>query len=304
VTVYADRSLTTLSPAVLYPLPNPSNFQAVPDKDRIDLSWQNPRDPRFDAVRIVRSETFFPKDQFDGVPIYEGSAESFTDRDVKVGTTYYYAIFSKGKKGEFSSGALARARIAPPGETVIVPISADPFANLPESQKVDARIASLTLSDFEFIQENRQLPLIGNTVAINGSENLTVRLKYEKAPEILKTIAFTLADPENPTKVFPFLLRINQEKTYYDATIGALGRSGRYGMSVVILDYENQGLARLRGNLQALVFAGAPIAISAGFDPTGCLLLLLLILLILFIAALLRRHHRRAIQNMYIPNVQ
>jgi fibronectin type 3 domain-containing protein len=289
-TVTTDSLFTTEVPAETGPMPNPSDFRAIPETDHIALTWQNPRDPRFDSVRIVRSETFFPKDQFDGVPIYEGAAESFNDANVTVGKTYYYAIFAKSNDGQFSSGAVAKARIAFPGEVVISPTSTDPFADLPQAANVDPKIALLTLADFDFIQEGKILAQVGNqTVAVNGSENLTIRLAYAKVPEILKTIAITLADPRDPTKSFPFLLRANADRTYYQATIGPLGRSGNYAMSIAILDFENMGLKRLHGNLMALAFAAMSIPVRVPFDIGGLLALLLLVLILALLLFLLRR---------------
>ena len=295
VTVSTTDVFTTTSPAPVYSLPNPSDFTAEPKTDHIKLSWKNPDDPRFDSVRIVRSETFFPRDQFDGVPVYEGKGQLFNDPDVTVGKTYYYAIFAKGRDGLFSSGALAKARIAPAGEIVISATSTDPFANIPQSANVDPRVKGLILADFDFIQEGKILAQVGDTVAVNGSENLIVRLKYEKVPEILKTIAITLADPKDPSKVFPFLLRVNADKSAYEANLAPLGRSGDYGMSIVILDYQDQGLKRIGGNLQALAFAAIPaipIAIRQGFDPLGFLFLLILILLLLLLLMLSRRRRQ------------
>lgn len=295
-TVSATALFTTLSPAPAYALANPSNFKAAPQTDKVALSWTNPDDPRFDSVRIVRSATFFPKDQNDGVPVYEGAGQSFADSDVTVGTTYYYAIFAKAADGSFSSGALTKARIAPAGEIVIPATSADPFAGIPQSQNVDPMIKALTLNDFEFIQEGKVLSQVnGTVVAVNGSEDLVIRLKYEKVPEVLKSIAITLTDPVDHSKAFPFLLRINADKTYYEATIAPLGRSGSYAMSIVILDYQNQGLKRLNGSLQALAFAALPAipaGIRAGFDPMGFLVMFLLMLLLFLLLLMLRRRVR------------
>jgi hypothetical protein len=287
-TVSKNISFTTVLPvSELSPLPNPSDFVAQPGDNNISLSWINPTDSRFNDVRIVRTEGFYPIDQYDGLPLYEGDGESFIDTTAKPGVTYYYAIFSRDRSTQYSSGALAQARIALPGEIATTTI-ADPFANIPQAKNVDPRIRALTLSDFEFVQDGKNLATVGETVAINGDKNLTIRLKYEKVPEILKTVAFTLKDPNDSTRVFPFLLRINSDKTYYEATIGALGKSGRYGMSVTILDYENNGLMRLDGTLAALAFTPV-ISFSSGFDFFGLLILLLIIILIILAIILVRK---------------
>lgn len=290
--VFAETTFVTKSPAVIVPLPNPSNFSAVPFDSYIQLSWINPTHPRFDNVRIVRSERFFPRDPNDGVPLYEGTGTSFRDMDVNAGKTYYYAIFARDSAGIFSSGALAQARIVGKGEVSAIP-GADPFESLPNATKVDPIIAQLTLADFDFIQQGRLLVNVGNdTIAINGGIPLTIRLKYEKVPEILKTIAFTLADPEDTTKVFPFLLRVNADKTYYEATIGSLGRSGNYALNIVVLDYQNQGLKRINGNIRALVFA-ASMDIRRGLDPYGFIIFILFLILIIYILSRRRKDDDR-----------
>ena len=288
---YKDVSFTTVLPvAEVGPLPNPTNFVAEAKTDTIELTWINPTDPRFNDVRIVRTEGFYPIDQYDGIPLYEGDGESYTDTTAKPGVTYYYAIFSRDRDLNYSSGALAQARIALEGE-IATPTIIDPFANIPQASNVDPMFKALRLSDFEFIQDGRNLAHVGETVAIHGDKNLTIRLQYNKVPKILKTIAFTLKDPTDANKVFPFLLRANADKTYYEATIGALGRSGRYGMSVAILDYENNGLVRLNGTLAALAFTPW-IDFTNNFDLLGLLILFLLILLIILAIAMIRKWAR------------
>lgn len=278
-----------------YPLPNPSGFRASAGDSFIDLNWINPRDNRFDGVRIVRSESFFPKDEYDGEVVYEGSASSFRDENTLPGTLYYYAIFSKDKNGKFSSGALAQARVNLSGEIVISPTSTDPFIDLPISENVDPMLKGLTLSDFEFYQEGKRLNPFGkNMVAINGSENLTIRLKYEKVPEILKTVAFTLTSPTDSKKVFTFLLRVNEDRTYYEATIGELGQSGDYKMNVVILDYKNKGMKRIEGSLVALAFK-QPMDMAEQKDFTAIAILIVMILIIL--SLLTARRHKKANEN-------
>ena len=290
VSTYKDAVFSTLSVLPHEALPNPTQFTAEPASDRIALSWINPADPRFAEVRVLRSTDFFPRDPFDGQVVYEGTGSAADDLQVSVGTTYYYAIFAKAADGSYSSGALAEAHIARPGE-VTKPVG-DPFANLPQSQLTDALITKLTLADFDFIQEGRLLRNDGNEViAVNGGENLTVRLAYGKVPEILKTIAITLADPTDRSKVFPFLLCVNADRTYYTATIGPLGRSGNYLMNIVVLDYRNQSLKRIAGSLEALVLNAIPV-LGHGFGWIVWLILFIILVILVLLVILLRRRSR------------
>ncbi len=276
---------------------NVSNFKAIPQNNiipSIALSWNNPINQNFDSVRIIRSDKFFPRDIFDGEVIYEGKSESYLDENVGVGVTYYYSIFTKDKDGNYSSGALASARLKIPGEKETGEVSADPFANISVLKNVDLVISNLSLLDFDFIQNGIKLANIGNNVNVDGNLNLTISLEYRKVPEILKTIAFTLIDPEDSTKVFPFLLRVNKDKTAFEATIAPLGRSGKYEMKIIVLDYKNQGLKRLEGSLQAFVFEKAAEFLKNNkIDFVDLYKLLILLALILLIAYIIKIHFKK-----------
>jgi chitodextrinase len=266
---------------------NAKNFRATAETSSILLNWNNPTAGDFSEVRILRSDSFYPTDPNDGKIIYEGKSENFTDNYVSVGTRYYYTLFVKYADGTYSSGLVADARISNPGE-VNVPV--DVFGTLPEAPRVHPLINALTFLDFDFIQDGKKIGSTReNTIAIDGTKNLTVSLTYEKVPEVLKTIAVTLSDPDDDTKTFSFLLRVNADKTSYIATIGPLGKSGLYKVRIAIVDFKNRGLKKIAGNLLASVetgfeqnknvFAKPLVIIEENF--LDLLLLIILILIIL-----------------------
>lgn len=275
-------------------LTNVRDFKATAQIEDILLTWKNPSFIDFDSVRIVKSEKFFPRDISDGQTIYIGAGESFLDKDVEIGKTYYYSIFAKDKNGNYSSGALAMAKIGKDGEVIT---ERDPFEGINVLENVNGVIKSLSILDFDFIQNGRKLVNIGGTVVIDGGENLTISLAYEKIPEILKTIAFTLIDPEDSTKVFPFLLRVNKDKTAYEATLAPLGKSGKYEMKIIILDYKNQGLKRLEGSLRAFAFGTAEELLGSRSITKKSCLILFIILLILIVLAIVSMHRNRKEKN-------
>ncbi|MDD5165366.1 MAG: hypothetical protein PHG25_02405, partial [Candidatus Pacebacteria bacterium] len=272
---------TTLT-LVRSPLVNPSDFTAEFARigsDGVNLSWTNPSDTRFDSVRIVRGENFFPRDQFDGKLVYEGGRESFFDTTAVAGKTYYYAIFAKDAEGNYSSGALAQASSV---------VGVNPFVTAPQAGYVDPLVARLTIADFEFIQQGKDLVVSGtSTVMINGMSNLTIRLAYNKVPEVLKTIAVSLTDPKDSSKAFIFLLRANSDKTFYEASIGALNTVGSFPLAISVLDYQNQSLKQIAGSLQALVFS-AP----ASSKDTAQLLFLIILVAIIVLAIYMVRSRR------------
>jgi len=118
---------------------------------------------------------------------------------------------------------------------------------------------------------------------------LTASIAYEKVPEVLKTIMATLSSGE---KVFSFLLRINKEKTRYEAII-ASPDPGVYPLTLNILDYKNQALKKITGQLiiEESKTAPAPIPWYKKSKNWFCLLLGLIILAL--IIYLLRRKRKK-----------
>ncbi len=277
----------TTSPVSEYGV-NASSFKATPETNSILLSWVNPTSAFFGEVRIVRGENFYPSGPTDGSTIYEGRSLEFRDTEVISGKRYYYALFAKDTSGAYSSGLLSSARIALPGE----PIEETPpvFEELPQALNVHPVIESLSFIDFDFIQDGKRITtLSGKNVAIDGSKNLTVSLDYKKIPEVLKSIVVTLRHPSDSTKIFSFLLRVNEEKTAYVATIGPLGDSGTYGVDIAIVDYKNQGLKKIVGNLFAsanVAYEGAQGFFAVIFAVILDRILFILLLIILFLLLL------------------
>ena len=288
------------------PLPNPTLFSATPmtstasTQSGIDLSWINPTDARFLQVRVVRSSNFFPSNELDGTLVYEGPAEKFFDAQVTPGATYYYAIFAEGINGLVSSGALSFATLSIPGViATTTPVSQiNPFVSVPPAAHVDPMIASLTLADFEFIQNDQFLQIAsGNNISIDGSANLTIRLPYDRVPQILKTIALGISDPSDLSKAFIFLLRPNVDKTYYEATIGPLGFSGTYSLAISVLDYQNQGLKQLAGALDAYKTATKAIGPSTGMWIWIGVILAALIILCIIMGIIFKNRRGRKSPN-------
>jgi chitodextrinase len=262
-----DRTFRTLSLPDITPPANVSNFEAISGDTQITLQWKNPPDKDFKAVKIQRSTFFYPQDPFDGETIYNGPGESFLDTGLQNGVRYYYTAFAYDQFGNYSSGAVASAI---PGAVVPPPEVFPPTELLPPELK------KLTLGDFEFWQEGRKLPVEeGRLVKAKIGEPLTVSINYENVPEVLKTIMITLVKPDQlseksrengerkfsatwvgealaQTKTFSFLLRINQQKTRYEATLMPPEEALSYPMFINVMDFKHQALKRLGGELQTV----------------------------------------------------
>jgi len=71
----------------------PSNLKATSiNTTTISLTWT--KSPDTDTTVVVRKEGSYPTSVTDGVIVYNGTAESFTDTGLNAGTAYYYRAWS------------------------------------------------------------------------------------------------------------------------------------------------------------------------------------------------------------------
>ncbi len=232
-------------------VPTVMNFEAVydEDNDEVDLTWVNPSFAEFAAVRIVRSTTFFPNSPNEGTLIYDGPGEEAVDDNVSLGSTYYYTAFVRSTANEYSAGAVAQVTIPtePPCEGDECD-PADPFEDLPEGGGGGFEIGGFIF--FQPGEEPQYLRAGGETILLRADKTTTIYLPYDQAPEVLKTIGVTVMSPINPKSSFSFLLRLTPDKKGYAATIAPLGASGKYPVAIYVINYQNQSLKRLTGNLE------------------------------------------------------
>lgn len=221
--------------------------------ESVNISWANPTDHDFDSVIVVRGDDFYPATPTDGVIVYHGRGESYTDPFLKEEKLYYYTIFSKDISGNYSSGVIFTVRLRKKTETgEILPPEIQKAPVIGEEAKrgeIGALLKGLSLLDIRIVQNGKTIFFEDDTIHLDGALRFKIKIPYEKLPEVLKTIAVTIADADDPSKVFSFLLRVNKEKTVYEATIGELGHSGRYAISFAVLDHVHRGVRELQGAL-------------------------------------------------------
>lgn len=241
--------VTTVQAQAITQPSNVSSLQAIRDGDRIRMTWENPPDPDFDRVRIVRNDLFYPVDFVDGKVVYEGEGESYSDTwDTKT-HGQYYTVFTYNANGSISSGAVVAVF-----DSTISTSTATSSPFNPVQNKLN-----LSITDFQFFQEGVVIPIEDGRIRIDGSRQLTILVPYEKMPEHLKTILVRVDDAGNTSRSFTFLLRINKEKTAYTSTLAPLGRTGEYPIHISVLDYETQQVGYASGILDSRVVS-MPIA--------------------------------------------
>jgi chitodextrinase len=276
--VLSEGRFTTLALPDTTPPDNVRDLRAAKEGDDVVLTWENPADADFSHVRIIRSYLFYPTDTSDGFIAYEGSGERHIDVNALRAQPYqYYTVFTYDENGNVSSGA-------------IVAVARD---QLPLEEDSNEKI-DLAFADVEVLQQGVRV----SNEELEAMLPTTVGISYEKLPEHLKTIIVSLSHPEDPATSFSFLLRINRDKTYYEAVIPALLASGEYSATVTVFDHKTQKLAQLKGSLtfkedEHLRVPVVPLSLTKQSAEKYLLFLFLVILLFLIMLLYLLFHHKR-----------
>jgi len=271
--VMIESAFNTLALPDTNPPANVQDFRAEKENDDIRLRWTNPSDEDFDRVRILRSDRFFPSDLSDGVLIYEGDGEVTLDRGSAIpGTTQYFTLFTYDENGNISSGAVTSLSIDENGNVVVI---------RPDDIPVSPDGISLGLGDLIFMQNGERLIPKDGAVDIDGTQQLDILLDATALPQRLKSIIVTVYDGDFSDKSFSFLLRINEEGTFYTASLAPFGESGKFPLSISVFDYATEKVAQVEGSLIASVAA----ADTEGSVRDYLLQFIVILLILLLIAA-------------------
>lgn len=238
---FATKALPDNTPPV-----NPKITSVIVSVEKVILSWNNPKDLDFQGVRVMRSTYSYPRDPLEGKIIYEGKGNTVTDTKLEEGFRYYYTIFAKDEKGNYSSGVVylfdnKKARSEETAPTKIVKEKSVLF-------ELGSEIGGIAISDFVFTQNGKEVNSYGTAIVVDGNKPITISLPYDSLPEILKTIILHVQDPENPNETASFLLRANEEKTNYESAIGAFERFGMSKFSIEVIDFNNNTLHNVEGD--------------------------------------------------------
>jgi len=280
-TITRDQVFKTLGLPDSTPPANVSDLKATEGDSLIEIAWNSPPDSDFSGVRIVKNEQFYPQDPYDGEIIYQGKNEKLADKEV-FNQDYYYTVFSYDNLGNYSSGAIIKAKpkkaVEPPTKPIVPPI---------KPPIISPEIKELKLEDIVFMQDGRQIPIKNGNILADTGKPTKISISYNKLPEVLKTVIINLekceeSHPEqgegsrdssaalqNDTEecknksVFSFLLRVNDKKTAYEATILSPYEAGVYPIAVSILNFQHQNLTQLSGKL---LLREQIVPIQAGVD--------------------------------------
>ncbi|MDD5146511.1 MAG: hypothetical protein PHN39_02120 [Candidatus Pacebacteria bacterium] len=258
----SDFQFSTLSISNEETLSNIETFSYQAGERNINLTWGNPKQGDWEEIQIFKSEKFYPQNPNDGELVFKGKEVSFHDINIKEGVDYYYTAFTVDKNGNYSSGAILKARVKKPGEREGgIPPAEEPKGKAPES------IERISWLDFEFWQDGKRIEMTSGRFSFEKGLPIKIAIPYKKFPEVLKTVMVSL---EKGQDYFSFLLKINKDQTHYIATI-APPEEGVYPLNIYILDYKNQTMKKLESLLEVKTKKTITSLVNLGFLEMGFL---------------------------------
>ena len=276
-TVLRQGSFTTGNDAPPTSPANVVNFTVTLDGPAALASWDLPgRFPGDARVRIVRSHLGFPTALDDGAVVYEGRGQNVRDPSAfAFGDIAYYTAFVIDPNGLVSSGAVALIRktrdtslpgdlgdssLGNSGEPVVTD-TADTGSTTSNQAPIDPNMPNL--QDIVVSQGGAVYSFASTTIPLNSNDQFYVSIAANKIAGEFKTIVATLDDPRGSGRNFSFLLRLNNDRTEYTATIAPVQAEGNARLLVDVYDYS----AKVVGSYQTqLVFTAARGTSSSTFE--------------------------------------
>lgn len=220
------------------------------ERDDALLTWVNPSND-FETIRVVRNHLFYPQDITDGVVVYEGSGESYTDREVFLRReTYYYSIFVIAEDGRVSAPAVVQiSRSVKTSEgTAISPPESEPegvLLPLPLPIPPDTGLPQYLLPSDVFISFDSVTYTLDSLGPIPVATNVLVSIPYGAVPRHLKSILVSVYHPTNHGQITTYLLKLRADGEAYEVGFQSSVVEGEGRVVVELFDYENQSVRRL-----------------------------------------------------------
>jgi hypothetical protein len=261
--VLRTGSFTTEEEQVVLPPANVRGFRALVEDNDVSLVWDSPVGEDATVVRVVRSHLGFPEHPQAGAVVYEGEGRSA--RDVGVLAQYspvYYTAFVYDRYGNVSSGAvqvvyrpnqtaetpglgsddapasasgLGGSSGSGPGD---LPVAVPEATSTVYEERVSPEMRMPALSDITVSQGDVVFGFDRSDIALVVDDRFTVSVPVEAVAGNLKSIIVTIVNPTDNRLNESYLLRINKDRTAYEASMTGFAVAGRSELQLAIYDYE------------------------------------------------------------------
>ena len=253
----------------------------------VALFWSRSAQIAEATVRVVRNHLGYPTDPYDGAVVYEGTGNQFYDSGaLEFYPTQYYTVFVIGNDGTISSGAVLK-------------VSKSPSTGVGE---IVTEVPEINLPDFNFNRANIIITQGGQMynfdsgkIVLSSAETFLISIPYQALPRHLKSIVATILDPDNHRQGYSFLLRINKDRTAYEASVAPFAVEGVSRLEIEIFDFEAEVVGRYRKQIE-FIYRGSsqnevvfPDKIVSVFKPLVPILGFLFLVLLFLLWFLFRR---------------
>ncbi len=263
--------------------PNVLRFNAIESGGSAILTWQLPLVEDIAKVRVVRSHFGFPEHPANGAVVYEGLATRSIDADILNNySPVYYTAFVYDIYGNISSGAVARVYASSGNiDTKDNGIVTEPTIEI-NQERVTPDMKMPELSDIYINQNKNQFTMLEAPLELDSDQSFSVQVPSEFVSNNLKSIIVTVVDPTNNKENYSFLLRINKDRSDYEAVIPALRVSGRSQIILEVFDYEAYAVATYKA---PVFFLESKTPLGFGFLFQTLMQHLFVVAVVLFILA-------------------
>ncbi|MBN2356155.1 VWA domain-containing protein, partial [candidate division KSB1 bacterium] len=149
-----------------FPEPVTFLYATTAGPNTIHLSWTNPTEPDYAGTVLQRKLGSYPANANDGVRVYNGTGNHYTDTGLAPSTTYYYAAFTYNSSGFYSNAGLSSRTYATTAEAIAL------YGYHLTISSIDAAAFPLVKSFVSVVDSASLTPVTGLTAAnFNVKEN-------------------------------------------------------------------------------------------------------------------------------------
>ncbi len=224
------------------------------------LTWQLPMSVPIASVRVVSNPLGYPADINDGAVVYDELGVEVKDKDaLKNYSSQYYTVFVIDVDGNVSSGAVVKAnRLSEESQESDVDFSPIPTIISSSSGTSTSDVKEIAVLGFDanninILQNDINFNFLNERIALSYQDSFVISIPFKSLPDHLKSIVVTLLDPTDHRRSYSFLLRINKDKTAYEATIAPLNVLGASRMQVEIFDFEKKVIGLYKKQIDFVV---------------------------------------------------
>lgn len=238
---------------------NVLRLNAEIQNDDVLLTWQLPLSVPIASIRVVSNPFGYPVDINDGAIIYEGLGVEVKDKNVlKNYQSQYYTVFVIDVNGNVSSGAVVKVSKSSPelGDDYhpsLVPSIISSSSGTSTNKIEETVVLGFDVSNINILQNDVNSNFLTERITLSYQDSFVISIPFKSLPDHLKSIVVTLLDPTNHHRSYSFLLKINKDKTAYEATIAPLNVLGTSRIQIEIFDFEKKVIGLYRKQIDFVV---------------------------------------------------